>query len=45
MQLTYQKLTVQLRRSHKLKKVAAVLLAAYAIKKLSPYVWRRIQVR
>ncbi|XP_075882900.1 ATP-binding cassette sub-family D member 1 [Nelusetta ayraudi] len=43
MQLTYQKLPAQLRRSPRIKKVAAVLLAAYTIKKLSPYVWRRIQ--
>ncbi|XP_053280810.1 ATP-binding cassette sub-family D member 1 [Pleuronectes platessa] len=32
-----------LRRSSRLKKLTAVLLAAYAVKKLSPYVWRRIQ--
>ncbi|XP_036959737.1 ATP-binding cassette sub-family D member 1 [Acanthopagrus latus] len=43
MQLTYQKLPVQLRRSSRLRKLTAVLLAAYAIKKLSPYVWRKIQ--
>ncbi|XP_030279518.1 ATP-binding cassette sub-family D member 1 [Sparus aurata] len=43
MQLTYQKLPVQLRRSSRLRKLTAVLLAAYAVKKLSPYVWRKIQ--
>ncbi|XP_060914373.1 ATP-binding cassette sub-family D member 1 [Labrus mixtus] len=43
MQLTIQKLPAQLRRSSKLRKLTAVLLAAYAVKKLSPYVWRRIQ--
>ncbi|XP_044067525.1 ATP-binding cassette sub-family D member 1 isoform X1 [Siniperca chuatsi] len=43
MQLTYQKLPAQLRRSSRLRKLTAVLLATYAIKKLSPYVWRRIQ--
>lgn len=45
MQLTYEKLLSQLRRRSRVRKVAAVLLAAYAVKKLSPYVWRRIQVR
>ncbi|KAM6982105.1 ATP-binding cassette sub-family D member 1 isoform 1-T2 [Tautogolabrus adspersus] len=43
MQLTFQKLPAQLRRSSKLRKLTAVLLAAYTVKKLSPYVWRRIQ--
>ncbi|XP_028265443.1 ATP-binding cassette sub-family D member 1 [Parambassis ranga] len=43
MQLTYQKLPAQLRRSSRFRKLTAVLLAAYAIKKLSPYVWRRLQ--
>ncbi|XP_022619653.1 ATP-binding cassette sub-family D member 1-like isoform X2 [Seriola dumerili] len=43
MQLTYQKLPAQLRRSSRLRKLMAVLLAAYAVKKMSPYVWRRIQ--
>ncbi|XP_040009183.1 ATP-binding cassette sub-family D member 1 isoform X1 [Xiphias gladius] len=43
MQLTYQKLPADLRRSSRLRKLTAVLLAAYAVKKLSPYVWRRIQ--
>lgn len=43
MQLAYEKLPAQLRRSSKLKKMAAVLLAAYAVKKLSPYVWRGLQ--
>ena len=45
MQLTYQQLPAQLRRSSRVRKAAAVLLAAYALKKLSPYVWKRIQVR
>uniref|UniRef100_A0A671XF95 ATP-binding cassette, sub-family D (ALD), member 1 n=1 Tax=Sparus aurata TaxID=8175 RepID=A0A671XF95_SPAAU len=39
MQLTYQKLPVQLRRSSRLRKLTAVLLAAYAVKKLSPLVF------
>lgn len=43
MQLAYQKLPAQLRRSSRLRKLTAVLLAAYAVKKLSPYVWRRLQ--
>ncbi|XP_069033884.1 ATP-binding cassette sub-family D member 1 [Embiotoca jacksoni] len=43
MQLTYQKLPAQLRRSSRLRKLTAVLLTAYAVKKLSPYVWRRLQ--
>lgn len=38
MQLTYERL----RRSSRLRKLTAVLLAAYAVKKLSPYIWRRI---
>uniref|UniRef100_A0AAQ5YV40 ABC transporter domain-containing protein n=1 Tax=Amphiprion ocellaris TaxID=80972 RepID=A0AAQ5YV40_AMPOC len=45
MQLAYQKLPAQLRRSSRLRKLTAVLLAAYAVKKLTPYVWRRLQVR
>uniref|UniRef100_A0A7N8YG70 ATP-binding cassette, sub-family D (ALD), member 1 n=1 Tax=Mastacembelus armatus TaxID=205130 RepID=A0A7N8YG70_9TELE len=45
MLLTYQKLPAQLRRSSRLRKVTAVLLTAYAVKKLSPYIWSRIQVR
>uniref|UniRef100_A0A8C4H3Q3 ATP-binding cassette, sub-family D (ALD), member 1 n=1 Tax=Dicentrarchus labrax TaxID=13489 RepID=A0A8C4H3Q3_DICLA len=45
MQLTYEKWPAQLRRSSRLRKLTAVLLAAYAVKKLSPYVWRRVQVR
>uniref|UniRef100_A0A3Q4H2S1 ATP-binding cassette, sub-family D (ALD), member 1 n=1 Tax=Neolamprologus brichardi TaxID=32507 RepID=A0A3Q4H2S1_NEOBR len=45
MQLTYEKLPAQLRRSSRLRKFTAVLLTAYAVKKLSPYVWRRLQVR
>uniref|UniRef100_A0A3P9DNI0 ATP-binding cassette, sub-family D (ALD), member 1 n=1 Tax=Maylandia zebra TaxID=106582 RepID=A0A3P9DNI0_9CICH len=45
MQLTYEKLPAQLRRSSRLRKLTAVLLTAYAVKKLSPYVWRRLQVR
>ncbi|CAN9515263.1 unnamed protein product [Ophioblennius macclurei] len=43
MELTYQKLRAQLRRSSRLRKLTAALLAAYAIKKLSPYIWRRLQ--
>lgn len=43
MQLAYQKLPAQLRRSSRLRKLTAVLLAAYAVKKLSPYIWRRLQ--
>ncbi|XP_038578577.1 ATP-binding cassette sub-family D member 1 [Micropterus salmoides] len=43
MQLSYQKLPAQLRRSSRLRKLAAALLAAYAVKRLSPYIWRRIQ--
>ncbi|KAL7399602.1 hypothetical protein ABVT39_027469 [Epinephelus coioides] len=43
MQLTYQQLPAQLRRSSRLKKLTAAILIAYAVKKLSPYVWRRIQ--
>ncbi|KAM4571254.1 ATP-binding cassette sub-family D member 1 [Fundulus diaphanus] len=43
MQLAYQKLPAQLRRSSKLRKLTAILIAAYAIKKLSPYVWRGLQ--
>lgn len=45
MQLANRQLPSQLRRSSRVRKVAAVLLAAYAVKKLSPYVWKRIQVR
>ncbi|KAM3617433.1 uncharacterized protein V6R79_006126 [Siganus canaliculatus] len=45
MQLTYQKWPAQLRRSSRLRKVTALLLAAYAVRKLSPHVWRRIQRR
>ncbi|XP_042347982.1 ATP-binding cassette sub-family D member 1 [Plectropomus leopardus] len=43
MQLTYQTLPAQLRRSSRLRKLTAALLATYAIGKLSPYIWRRIQ--
>ncbi|XP_061603887.1 ATP-binding cassette sub-family D member 1 isoform X2 [Phyllopteryx taeniolatus] len=45
MELTYQKLPAQLRRSLRLRRLAAALLATYAIKKLLPYVWRRTQGR
>uniref|UniRef100_A0A668U3T0 ATP-binding cassette, sub-family D (ALD), member 1 n=1 Tax=Oreochromis aureus TaxID=47969 RepID=A0A668U3T0_OREAU len=45
MQLTYEKLPAQLRRSSRLRKLTAILLTAYAVKKLSPYVWRRLQRR
>uniref|UniRef100_H3CL08 ATP-binding cassette, sub-family D (ALD), member 1 n=1 Tax=Tetraodon nigroviridis TaxID=99883 RepID=H3CL08_TETNG len=44
MQLAYQQLPPQLRRSSRLRKAALVLLAAYAVKRLSPYAWKRIQV-
>uniref|UniRef100_A0A8C5GK94 ATP-binding cassette sub-family D member 1-like n=1 Tax=Gouania willdenowi TaxID=441366 RepID=A0A8C5GK94_GOUWI len=44
MELTIQRLPTQLRRSSRLKKVAALLLAAYTIKKITPYVWRRLCV-
>ncbi|XP_018542962.1 ATP-binding cassette sub-family D member 1 [Lates calcarifer] len=43
MELTYQNLPAQLRRNSKLRKLTAALLAAYAVRKLSLYVWRRIQ--
>lgn len=45
MQLTCEKLPAQLRRSSRLRKLTAILLTAYAVKKLSPYVWRRLQRR
>uniref|UniRef100_A0A3Q1J060 ABC transporter domain-containing protein n=1 Tax=Anabas testudineus TaxID=64144 RepID=A0A3Q1J060_ANATE len=35
-----EKLPAHLRRSSRFKKVMAVLLAAYAVRKLSPYVWK-----
>lgn len=43
MNLAYQKLPSQLRANSRLKKLTAVLLTAYAVKKLSPHVWRRLQ--
>ncbi|XP_061591703.1 ATP-binding cassette sub-family D member 1 [Cololabis saira] len=43
MQLTYKKLEAQLRRSSRLRKLTAIVVTAYAVKKLSPYVWRRLQ--
>ncbi|XP_070766168.1 ATP-binding cassette sub-family D member 1 [Enoplosus armatus] len=43
MQLTYQKLPAQLSQNSRLRKLTAVLLSAYAVRKLSLYVWRRIQ--
>lgn len=43
MQLAYQKLPAQLRANSRLKKLTAALLTAYAVKKLSPLVWRRLQ--
>lgn len=43
MQAAYQKLPAQLRASSRLKKLTAALLTAYAVKKLSPLVWRRLQ--
>uniref|UniRef100_A0A3Q0R7N2 ATP-binding cassette, sub-family D (ALD), member 1 n=1 Tax=Amphilophus citrinellus TaxID=61819 RepID=A0A3Q0R7N2_AMPCI len=44
MQLAYEKLPAQLRRNSRLRKLTAIVLAAYAVKKLSPYLWRRLQV-
>lgn len=44
MQVSNLQLPAQLRRSSRVRKVAVVLLAAYAVKKLSPYLWRRLQV-
>ncbi|XP_030590404.1 ATP-binding cassette sub-family D member 1 [Archocentrus centrarchus] len=43
MQLAYEKLPAQLRRNSRLRKLTAIVLAAYAVKKLSPYLWRRLQ--
>ncbi|XP_067383993.1 ATP-binding cassette sub-family D member 1 isoform X2 [Channa argus] len=43
MQLPYQKLPSKLRRSSRLRKVAAMLFVAYTARKLSQYVWRRIR--
>ncbi|KAM6892536.1 ATP-binding cassette sub-family D member 1-like, partial [Xenentodon cancila] len=43
MQLTYKKLEAKLHRSSRLKKLTAILVTAYALKKLSPYVWRGLQ--
>ncbi|XP_071369427.1 ATP-binding cassette sub-family D member 1-like, partial [Centroberyx affinis] len=43
MQLAYEKLPGALRRSSRLRRLAAALLTAYAIKKLCPHVWRRGQ--
>ncbi|XP_029361858.1 ATP-binding cassette sub-family D member 1 [Echeneis naucrates] len=43
MQATYQKLLVQLRQNSKLRKLTAALVAAYAVKTLSPSIWRRLQ--
>nr|XP_061802752.1 ATP-binding cassette sub-family D member 1-like [Nerophis lumbriciformis] len=43
MHLTYQKLSTQLRQRPRLRRLAAALLTAYAVKKLLPYVWRRAQ--
>uniref|UniRef100_A0A8C6PQA0 ATP-binding cassette, sub-family D (ALD), member 1 n=1 Tax=Nothobranchius furzeri TaxID=105023 RepID=A0A8C6PQA0_NOTFU len=45
MNLSHEKLSAQLRRSSRLRKLTAVLLTAYAVKKLSPYVWKGLQVR
>uniref|UniRef100_A0A3B4AXY5 ATP-binding cassette, sub-family D (ALD), member 1 n=1 Tax=Periophthalmus magnuspinnatus TaxID=409849 RepID=A0A3B4AXY5_9GOBI len=42
MQQAYQKLPSQLRSNSRLKKLTAVLLTAYAVKKLSPLVWKRL---
>uniref|UniRef100_A0AAV2LXW5 Uncharacterized protein n=1 Tax=Knipowitschia caucasica TaxID=637954 RepID=A0AAV2LXW5_KNICA len=43
MQLAYQRLPSQLRANSRLKKLTALLLTAYAVKKLSPVVWRKLQ--
>ncbi|XP_037335680.2 ATP-binding cassette sub-family D member 1 [Pungitius pungitius] len=43
MQLTYQELEAQLRRSSRLRKLTVALCLAYTVKKLCPYVWRRLQ--
>lgn len=45
MQVAYEKMPAQLRRSSRLRKLSALLLAAYAVRRLSPYLWRRLQVR
>uniref|UniRef100_A0AAQ4PCG1 ABC transmembrane type-1 domain-containing protein n=1 Tax=Gasterosteus aculeatus aculeatus TaxID=481459 RepID=A0AAQ4PCG1_GASAC len=43
MPLTYQDMEAQLRRSSRLRKLTAALCLAYGVKKLCPYVWRRLQ--
>ncbi|KAM9855599.1 ATP-binding cassette sub-family D member 1 [Aulostomus maculatus] len=43
MQLVYQKLPAQLRRSSRLRRLTTALLAAYAIRKIAPYVWKKLQ--
>nr|ALU63348.1 ATP-binding cassette sub-family D member 1 [Oryzias melastigma] len=43
MQAAYEKMPAQLRRSSRLRKLSALLLAAYAVRRLSPYLWRRLQ--
>ncbi|XP_013855376.1 ATP-binding cassette sub-family D member 1 [Austrofundulus limnaeus] len=43
MQLMCEKLPAPLRRTSRLRKLTAVLLAAYTLRKLSPYVWRGLQ--
>lgn len=43
MLLNYRKLPAPLSRGSRTTKIAAALLAAYTVKKLSPYVWRRLQ--
>uniref|UniRef100_G3N4W1 ABC transmembrane type-1 domain-containing protein n=1 Tax=Gasterosteus aculeatus aculeatus TaxID=481459 RepID=G3N4W1_GASAC len=45
MPLTYQDMEAQLRRSSRLRKLTAALCLAYGVKKLCPYVWRRLQVK
>lgn len=43
MQLARPTLPPQLRANSRLRKLTAVLLTAYAVKKLSPLLWRRLQ--
>ncbi|KAF7655994.1 hypothetical protein LDENG_00047030 [Lucifuga dentata] len=43
MHLACEKLPAQLRQSSRVRKLTALLVTAYAVKKLYPYVWRRIQ--
>ncbi|XP_029012221.1 ATP-binding cassette sub-family D member 1 isoform X3 [Betta splendens] len=43
MLLMYQNIPAQLRQSSRVRKMMAVLLAAYAVRKLSPLVWSKVQ--